>query len=63
MKLHKGGVIFKSTKTGIVDQVSGGDIASAQWMQVARGYELKINSRNDSQFKFDGFKESVRAGA
>ena len=59
MKLHKGGAIFKSSKTGKVDQFTVSDIMSAQWMRVAQGHELKITLKNEAQFKFDGLKESV----
>ena len=59
LKLHKGGAVFKSNKTGKVDQFATGEVDAAYWMRVARGHELKIVLRNGTQFKFEGFKESV----
>ena len=57
--MHKGGAVFKSNKTGKVDQFATGEVDAAYWMRVARGYELKIVLSNGTQFKFEGFKESV----
>lgn len=52
-------MIFRADKTGKVDQVAVADIESAQWMRVARGFELKVSLTNGVQFKFEGLKESV----
>jgi structure-specific recognition protein 1 len=34
-------------------------IVSAQWSRAARGYEVKVLSRNDGVIQLDGFKHEV----
>jgi structure-specific recognition protein 1 len=36
-------------------------IMQAQWSRAARGYEIKILSRNDGVIQLDGFKQEVNA--
>ena len=60
LKLHKNGVVFKNNKTGKVEQLNSSDLASVKWMKVAFGYEVKFILTSGAQFKFEGFKESVR---
>ena len=50
---------FKSVKSGKVFQVREGDIDVMEWMRVARGYEVKVMSKDGSITKFGGFKETV----
>ena len=50
---------FKSTASGRHVQVKHSDIDTAEWLRVAKGFELKVMSREGNVFKFDGFKESV----
>ena len=59
LKLHKNGATFKNTKTGKVEQLNASDIESVKWIKAALGYEMKFNLNNGSQFKLEGFKESV----
>ena len=60
LKLHKNGVVFKNNKTGKVEQLNSSELASVKWMKVAFGYEVKFILNTGTQFKFEGFKESVR---
>ena len=60
LKLHKNGVVFKNNKTGKVEQLNSSEFASVKWMKVAFGYEVKFILNTGTQFKFEGFKESVR---
>lgn len=41
--------------------VDKAEFQSAQWSRAARGYELKIYSRNHGVVQLDGFKNEVRA--
>ena len=61
LKLHKNGVVFKNNKTGKVEQLNSSDLAFVKWMKVAFGYEVKFILNTGAQFKFEGFKESVRS--
>ena len=51
--------MFKSQKTGKVDQITAADIDTAHWLKVARGFGLKIILKDGAYFRFDGFQESV----
>ena len=60
MRVQADGIAFKSSGSGqIVQQVKHSKI-DVEWLCVAKGYEVKVVSREGSVFKFDGFKESVR---
>lgn len=59
LRLHKQGVVFKSQKTGMVDQITAADIETANWLKVAKGFGLKIVLKDGSHFRFDGFQEAV----
>lgn len=59
MKLNKTGIVFKSSKTGVLDSIPLAEIENASWMRVARGFGIKIASKNGSEYRYHGFKESV----
>ena len=59
LRVNKQGVVFKSQKTGKVDQITANDIETIHWLKVARGYGLKIVLKDGTHYRFDGFKESV----
>ena len=40
-------------------QVKHSEIEVTEWLRVARGYEVKIMSREGDVYKFNGFKEAV----
>ncbi|KAJ8042829.1 FACT complex subunit SSRP1 [Holothuria leucospilota] len=60
LKLSKQGILFKNNKTGIVEQLHAEDIEVGKWLRAARGYELKLFMKNESTFKYDGFKDTDR---
>ena len=62
LRIQGDGVIFKSTSTDKVSQVKHSEIDTLEWMRAARGFGVKVMSREGHMFKFDGFKESVRMG-
>ena len=55
----KGNIIFKNSKTGIVENLLPSDILTAQWLQRSRGYCLRFKGDNDHIYRYDGFAESV----
>ena len=57
MRIQSDGLIFKSSER--ILNVKHSEIDLAEWLRVARGYELKVLSREGHVFKFSGFKESV----
>ncbi|XP_019850912.1 PREDICTED: FACT complex subunit SSRP1-like [Amphimedon queenslandica] len=56
MRIQSDGLIFKSSEKTL--NVKHSEIDLAEWLRVARGYELKVLSREGHVFKFSGFKES-----
>ena len=56
LKLQANAVIFKNMKTGRVDQFPSSEIEKVQWLVRARGYCLKLVTKNGVH-RFDGFKE------
>ena len=60
LKLHKQGIVFKSQKTGKVEQITAADIENVNWLRVARGFGVKLVLKDGTHYRFDGFKEGVR---
>uniref|UniRef100_A0A8C4WUS9 FACT complex subunit SSRP1 n=1 Tax=Eptatretus burgeri TaxID=7764 RepID=A0A8C4WUS9_EPTBU len=57
LKLSSQGVLFKSARTGRVENVPGADLAAGSWRRVARGHGLLLRTRSGVVHKFDGFRE------
>ncbi|KAJ7451586.1 SSrecog-domain-containing protein [Mycena latifolia] len=56
MRVASSGMAWKGIDTGEVIAVAGGDIKSAQWLRVARGFQLRIGLKDRKRETFDGFK-------
>jgi structure-specific recognition protein 1 len=52
---------WKGIDSGEVIAIAGGDIKSAQWLRVARGFQLRVGLKDRKRDTFDGFKREVRA--
>lgn len=50
---------FKSLKSGKVFQVGADVIDTMEWMNAARGYQVKVIAKEGEVTKFSGFKDSV----
>ena len=61
LKLASGGITFKNSKTGKLDQYQSNDVKAADWLKRARGFCLKLRLENDLIHRYDGFTESVSA--
>lgn len=59
MRIQEEGIFYKSSRTGKTLQVRESEFSTFEWMRAARGYEVKIVSRDGAVTKFAGFKESV----
>ena len=62
-RIAESGLGWKPSGGGDTFTLSGNDISSAQWSRAARGYELKISSRNSGIIQLDGFDQEVRGSA
>ncbi|KAJ7079798.1 SSrecog-domain-containing protein [Mycena belliarum] len=56
MRVAGSGMAWKGIDTGEVIAVAGGDIKSAQWLRVARGFQLRLGLKDRKRQTFDGFK-------
>lgn len=61
MRVANSGMAWKGIDSGEVVAIGGGDIKSAQWLRVARGFQLRVVHKDRKRDTFDGFKREVRA--
>lgn len=52
---------WKGADSEGVTAVPSGDIKWAQWLRVARQFQLRVGLRDHRKEKFDGFAREVRA--
>lgn len=60
LKIQSEGFYFKSSRSGKTFQIPEKELDSLEWMRVAKGYEVKVFTKDGNLTKFEGFKESVR---
>jgi len=58
LKMNKTGIVFKSSKTGVMDTIPLDDIEDTKWMRVARGFGIKVTAKNGTEYRYHGFKEN-----
>ncbi|KAJ6621788.1 structure-specific recognition protein-domain-containing protein [Mycena sp. CBHHK59/15] len=56
MRVASSGMAWKGIDSGEVTAIAGGDIKSAQWLRVARGFQLRVGLKDRKRETFDGFK-------
>ncbi|KAJ7758158.1 SSrecog-domain-containing protein [Mycena maculata] len=56
MRVASSGMAWKGIDSGEVTAIAGGDIKSAQWLRVARGFQLRLGLKDRKRDTFDGFK-------
>lgn len=54
------GMAWKGEESDGMVGISGGDIKWAQWLRVARNYQLRVGLKDRSRKTFDGFTREVR---
>ncbi|EHB15889.1 FACT complex subunit SSRP1 [Heterocephalus glaber] len=59
LKLNHQDIIFRSSKTGKVNNIQAWELTEGIWRRVALGHGLKLLTRNGHVYKYDGFQESV----
>ena len=59
-RIAETGLGWKPSGGGDTFTLDASNIASAQWSRAAKGYELKILSRNSGVIQLDGFDQEVR---
>ncbi|KAJ6584147.1 SSrecog-domain-containing protein [Mycena vulgaris] len=56
MRIASSGMAWKGVETNEIKTVGAQDIKSAQWLRVARGFQLRIGLKDRQRETFDGFK-------
>lgn len=59
LRLGKQNVVYKSSKTGKVDNIPAGEINLAQWRRVCLGHGIKLGTSTGHIYKYDGFRDTV----
>ena len=58
-RIAESGLGWKPSGGGDTFTLDGNNIGGAQWSRAARGYELKIPSRDEGVIQLDGFEQEV----
>jgi len=59
LRVAPSGVAWKGTSSEEVTYVQATDLKWAQWLRVARGFQLRLGLRDHKKHKFDGFVREV----
>lgn len=59
-RFAESGLGWKPSGGGDTFTLDKAEVLSAQWGKAAKGYEVKIHSRNTGVIQLDGFHEDVR---
>lgn len=54
------GMAWKGAESEGVTAMASTDIKWAQWMRVARGFQLRVGMKDHKREKFEGFSKEVR---
>jgi structure-specific recognition protein 1 len=60
LRFSKQNVVYKSSKTGKVDNIPAAELSVATWRRVCLGYGIKLATSNGHVYKYDGFRDTVR---
>ncbi|XP_061756065.1 FACT complex subunit SSRP1-like isoform X1 [Nerophis ophidion] len=58
LRFSKQNVVYKSSKTGKVDNIPAGDLSLAQWRRVCLGHGIKLSTSTGHIYKYDGFRDT-----
>jgi len=61
MRVATSGMAWKGADSETVTAIGSDNIKWAQWLRVARGFQLRIGLKDHKKEKFDGFAREVRA--
>lgn len=59
LRVAPSGVAWKGVSSEEVTYVQAVDLKWAQWIRVARGFQLRLGLRDHKKHKFDGFIREV----
>ncbi|KAJ3588357.1 hypothetical protein NHX12_011950 [Muraenolepis orangiensis] len=58
LRFAKQNVVYKSSKTGRVDNIPAGELSLAQWRRVCLGQGIKLATNSGHVYKYDGFRDT-----
>uniref|UniRef100_A0A7N8YAQ7 FACT complex subunit SSRP1 n=1 Tax=Mastacembelus armatus TaxID=205130 RepID=A0A7N8YAQ7_9TELE len=58
LRFSKQNVVYKSSKTGKVDNIPAGELNLAQWRRVCLGHGIKLGTSTGHIYKYDGFRDT-----
>ncbi|CAL8302834.1 unnamed protein product [Arctogadus glacialis] len=58
LRLAKQNVVYKSSKTGRVDNIPAAELSAAQWRRVCLGHGIKLSTSSGHVYKYDGFRDT-----
>ncbi|XP_059202744.1 FACT complex subunit SSRP1a [Centropristis striata] len=58
LRFSKQNVVYKSSKTGKVDNIPAGELNLAQWRRVCLGHGIKLSTSSGHVYKYDGFRDT-----
>jgi structure-specific recognition protein 1 len=61
MRVAASGMAWRGVESSETIAITAADIKSAQWLRVARGFQLRVGLKDRRRETFDGFKREVRA--
>ena len=59
LRFSKQNVVYKSSKTGKVDNIPAPELSQAQWRRVCLGHGIKLVTSTGHIYKYDGFRDTV----
>jgi structure-specific recognition protein 1 len=60
-RIAPSGMAWKGVDSEGVTAIANTDIKWAQWMRVARQFQLRVGTKDHNKDKFEGFTREVRA--
>lgn len=60
LRVAASGVAWKGVSSEDITYVQAADLKWAQWLRVARGFQLRLGLRDHKKEKFDGFMREVQ---
>uniref|UniRef100_A0A8C7MJ15 FACT complex subunit SSRP1 n=1 Tax=Oncorhynchus kisutch TaxID=8019 RepID=A0A8C7MJ15_ONCKI len=58
LRFSKQNVVYKSSKTGKVDNIPAAELSVATWRRVCLGHGIKLATSNGHVYKYDGFRDT-----
>nr|ACM08251.1 FACT complex subunit SSRP1 [Salmo salar] len=58
LRFSKQNLVYKSSKTGKVDNIPAAELSQATWRRVCLGHGIKLATSSGHVYKYDGFRDT-----